>query len=48
MSAVQLILHQAGKYLYKAVALVDLRDSGRKRADHAMKAKRLEVFFDFR
>ena len=48
VSAVQLIGDQASKHLCEGVTLVGLGDPCMQGADHAMKAKRLEVFFDFR
>jgi len=48
VSAVQLILHQAGEYLCKRIALIGLGKSGLQCAVHAVKAKSFEMLFDFR
>ena len=47
VSAIQLVLHQAGKHLYERTPLVGLDEPGLQGGVHAMEPESPEVFFDF-
>ena len=47
VAVIQLVLHQAGKYLYKRSALIGLHDPGLEGGVHAMESEGFEMLFDF-